>query len=326
MLVSMLCGCSLIFVTPPPDRPPREGTPPDAECTTSNAAPIIDTGVAGFELIRTVLAIGAEDSDYNDAPISRGADIALGLGFAALFGGSAAYGFDRTAACSDRAPQLGEKAADEADRRTYQVAMRSPRARPKKRVEAEPPTRIGGFVLGYDSEQARSACEGAGNDWTSVDAEHSECSGVVKSVGAPARAKIEFCGERLCKVTILTAPAPEQMSMTSAFKKSRRQLVERYGRASREELDLKAQCKSERSLEECLALPGVDAFSQWRFASGHQLLLALELASEASGERRVLLRLELEAPATREPEEEAEPDSETEPDDAGAAKQPAPKD
>jgi hypothetical protein len=76
-------------------------------CTSSKVAPIIDSVLAGYELVRITAAVAASDDAYDDLPISRGADIGLGLGFLALFGASAAYGYVVTAECSDAKARRG---------------------------------------------------------------------------------------------------------------------------------------------------------------------------------------------------------------------------
>lgn len=85
-------GCSFIFVKAPP---------PFATCTGSPLAPVVDTLAAGLEAVRTVIALGATDDSYKGAPISRGADIGIGAGLAALFVSSAAYGYVVTKKCND---------------------------------------------------------------------------------------------------------------------------------------------------------------------------------------------------------------------------------
>jgi hypothetical protein len=100
-------GCSLLFVTPPPADGrivQRKG-----KCTRGVAAPIVDSLVGGLQVARTALAAAADDKVYADPkqPLSRGADIGIGVGLTALFVGSAAYGFINTAECrevEDRTP------------------------------------------------------------------------------------------------------------------------------------------------------------------------------------------------------------------------------
>ena len=91
-----LCGCSLIFVERPPAKHVESA---HLTCTTGQALPILDTVFAGLEVARTVYAATADQSVYDKFPISRGADIALGVGFAALFAASAGYGYVHTSMC-----------------------------------------------------------------------------------------------------------------------------------------------------------------------------------------------------------------------------------
>src|SRR6478736_3552131 len=97
-----LPGCSFLFTTAPKGPAPSTEQAQYAphECTTSKAAPIVDTVIAGLEAVRTGYAVAAPDSVYEGAPISRGVDIGFGLGFLALFGASAIYGYYVTGECS----------------------------------------------------------------------------------------------------------------------------------------------------------------------------------------------------------------------------------
>jgi len=102
-LVAVLPGCSFLFTTAPKSAPsPAESTSEyeSSKCTTSKAAPVVDSVITGLEVARTVYALTADESAYDNAPIGRGADVALGLGFMALFGASAIYGFYVTGECS----------------------------------------------------------------------------------------------------------------------------------------------------------------------------------------------------------------------------------
>jgi len=102
-LVGGLPGCSFLFTTAPKTEPTSAGSIYESapnNCTTSKAAPVVDTVIAGLEGVRTGLALAADKSAYADAPISKEADIAFGLGFLALFGASAIYGFYVTSECS----------------------------------------------------------------------------------------------------------------------------------------------------------------------------------------------------------------------------------
>jgi hypothetical protein len=96
-LCSSTSGCSFIFVSPPDERIRSA----HQDCTRSRIAPGFDTAFATLQVIRTGIALSAADSVYEnpDQPLSRGADVGLGLGLTALFVGSAVYGFANTSSC-----------------------------------------------------------------------------------------------------------------------------------------------------------------------------------------------------------------------------------
>ena len=96
--LATLSGCSFVFVTAPPA---QHAELHSFQCTTSRVAPVVDTVIAGLETIRTGIAIAAKESDYQDFPISRGADIGFGVGLTTLFAAAAIYGYNVTADCED---------------------------------------------------------------------------------------------------------------------------------------------------------------------------------------------------------------------------------
>lgn len=102
LLVSSNFGCSFIFVRTPPSDGRITPRVRSTDCTSSKIAPGFDTAFGALQLVRTGLAASAPDSTYENpnAPLSREADIALGVSFAALFVSSAVYGFVNTSRCS----------------------------------------------------------------------------------------------------------------------------------------------------------------------------------------------------------------------------------
>ena len=127
-LVMIAPGCSFIFTRGPPPTPPpgRDGgrsrtAPPD--CTSSVAAPVVDT-VLGTASVALVVA-GVAGATYKDPPCRTGewfcgfgngwtqaagaGAIIVGTLTGALFIASAAVGYTRTAACraavESRAPR-----------------------------------------------------------------------------------------------------------------------------------------------------------------------------------------------------------------------------
>jgi len=94
-------GCSLLFVKPPLAGAEDSAPDPEMECTSSKVAPIFDTVFTGTNLLSAAVAATADDKagTTSSQPVSREASVALGLGFGALFLGSAIYGFATTSRC-----------------------------------------------------------------------------------------------------------------------------------------------------------------------------------------------------------------------------------
>lgn len=100
LALALACsGCSFCFVTPPPIPHKQPVARPEANCSTSVAAPVIDGLITGYQVFRTGYALQASDRDYNAVPISREADMAIGIGMSALFLASTIYGGVNVAAC-----------------------------------------------------------------------------------------------------------------------------------------------------------------------------------------------------------------------------------
>lgn len=106
-------GCSFAFVTPPPSKQASTdfSAAPEQrkECTKSNVAPVLDSIATGLQVARTVFAIVADNSVYSDPdqPLSREADVALGVTFTTVHLLSAVYGFSNTSECRRRSSGIG---------------------------------------------------------------------------------------------------------------------------------------------------------------------------------------------------------------------------
>lgn len=107
-------GCSFIFVRPAPNDGRIVRHNRAARCTSS----ALDGTFAALQLARTALAASADDSVYTDPkqPLSRGADIALGVGFTALFLSSAIYGGVKTSECSRIKQSIDDSPKEESPR------------------------------------------------------------------------------------------------------------------------------------------------------------------------------------------------------------------
>src|SRR6188768_2120687 len=99
-------GCSFVFVQGPPE---QHAEMRYFDCVSSKAAPVLDGLAAGFEVVRTGVALAADEADYANFPLSRGADIAVGLGLTALFTAAAVHGFSATSDCADAKAALAQR-------------------------------------------------------------------------------------------------------------------------------------------------------------------------------------------------------------------------
>jgi hypothetical protein len=75
LVLALGCSsCSYIFVSGKPAN--VEALPPSepVECTTSKAAPVLDTVFGALEVARTGYALSLHDSDYSGQQLTRGAE------------------------------------------------------------------------------------------------------------------------------------------------------------------------------------------------------------------------------------------------------------
>lgn len=91
-------GCSFAFVSGPPRHHEKL---PIFDCTSSNLVPILDTIFTTLQAIRVGYALSRSDEDYEmtDQPLSRNADLTLGLIFGALGAAGMYYGYTNTSRC-----------------------------------------------------------------------------------------------------------------------------------------------------------------------------------------------------------------------------------
>ncbi len=72
---------------------------PAFDCTSSVAAPVLDTIWASLNGIGAAVALGRSDQDYAGRSPDRGTTIGVGLAWLAVSGASAIYGFKHTQTC-----------------------------------------------------------------------------------------------------------------------------------------------------------------------------------------------------------------------------------
>jgi hypothetical protein len=91
----VLSGCSWIFVTPPPA---DAGRGERVECTTSPAAPVVDTLLAASNVAGALYIAGTVG---NKATPTQNALVTTGLVWAIVYTTAAVHGYRATAACRE---------------------------------------------------------------------------------------------------------------------------------------------------------------------------------------------------------------------------------
>jgi hypothetical protein len=100
-----LSGCSFIFTEGPP---PNHERLPYFDCSSSAAAPVVDTIWAGLNGLGALVAAGQSDEQWkqNNNATERSTVIGVGLVWLAVSGASAIYGYQKVGACRDAKAQL----------------------------------------------------------------------------------------------------------------------------------------------------------------------------------------------------------------------------
>jgi hypothetical protein len=105
-------GCSFLFTKKAPASSDMFPMAP-VKCTSSVVAPVFDTLIGGYQVVRTGMAVSNDDSDYANSPLTREVDIGVGAVLAAVYLSSAVYGYVITDECrtikAGRVDHTGEK-------------------------------------------------------------------------------------------------------------------------------------------------------------------------------------------------------------------------
>lgn len=103
-VLALLPACSFIFTNSAPDTPITAST--TLTCTTSNAAPAIDTALAALQGVGTAV-YASKYSGTEDASLVIGA----GVAWTAVFAVAAGYGFSVTNSCTEAIAKRDEAVA-----------------------------------------------------------------------------------------------------------------------------------------------------------------------------------------------------------------------
>lgn len=134
-----------------------------------------------------------------------------------------------------------------------------------------PPKEAVGFSLSASQASAEESCVGAGHEWVSQE-EAFTCSGTPVSVGNDATARLAFCGEKLCDLTIFVTFDGADEEADPQLLAILKVLREKYGTPARNETGGTAYCRSQ-GLVRCTASGAAFVERKWEWAGGERIFL-----------------------------------------------------
>jgi hypothetical protein len=285
-----LAGCSVLFTTSPPSDAERLPAGAPIECTTTKAAPIVDSVLAGLQVARVGLAAAADDSVYRDAPISREADIGIGVAMATLFLSSAVYGYSVTGRCADLKARTWSDDAMDSRENLPPPGERRPAPSPS----SDQPPWAGAFLFGATSEEVAAVCRQAGHEWRQVEGA-AHCSGA-PSAGIPyASAELEFADGRLSGIELVIQPPEDAQGWAEAFRETEATLTRLHGKAQQRSFVVPDECKAAERFLSCIADGTVTGSAVWSLRDGRSVALSM-----AGAPSPATIRVRI-APGRREP-------------------------
>lgn len=258
-----LGGCSFVFSDgPAPQNSPSIG---GEQCSTSKVPPVLDTIFATGQVGRIVLAAAADERDYRKSPISKEADILLGVAFGSLFILSAIYGYDASSSCSDAKAQWSQ-AKDPAP---------PPPPPPAALPDKPPPVTAAGFELGKDVALAEERCTGAGHTWEALENGEFSCSSAPVDLGVPVTVKLAACAGVVCKVVVnASADRAPWSALLPRFRQLSELLKKEIGVTHRRETKAINGCTDKMS--DCFAAGNVRTSVTWRWPNKEVVSLILD--------------------------------------------------
>ena len=285
IVLAVTTGCSVVLVRGPGDaRDPKTG---EIQCTSSVAAPVVDTGIGSVLLLGT--ALGGAYVEVNGKKSDATVPALLG---GAVFAGSAIYGYVVTANCRKARGGKGREAppeepagggGNEAAPKPEVAVPPDPTSRP------EPPSTAAGFKFGATVQQAAETCTSTGGEWQEA-APEATCSKTPVYSGFEGQSRLVFTDGKVSSVRIVReAPDAEANALKDRYVAAAVELRKKYGRPDRVSLTVPPTC-SDR-LASCLRVKQASVSAVWTWPN--QFTISLNLEATASS---VMLALEYRAP------------------------------
>ena len=156
--------------------------------------------------------------------------------------------------------------------RTSNEKVVAPDAQPVSKYH--PPKEAVGFSLSASQESAEESCVGAGHEWAAKE-DAFTCSGTPVSVGSDARARLAFCGEKLCDLTVFVSFDGADKEADAQLLSILKALNEKYGDPAKHETRGTAHCRSQ-GMVRCTASGAAFLTREWAWTGGEHIFMALK--------------------------------------------------
>lgn len=147
-------------------------------------------------------------------------------------------------------------------------------APPAKPVESAPPTEAVGFLLSQSPTDAEQSCTGAGHEWSPSGTAFT-CSGTPKPVVDGATARLAFCADQLCDLTVFLGFRGDDANADSQLNSIVSAMRDKYGAPRVNVKGGTAYCRSQGMIR-CTASGGASLTQAWQWSSGEKIFLALK--------------------------------------------------
>ncbi len=167
-----------------------------------------------------------------------------------------------TCGAADSEPQAGGPPASE--RRAAKATL----------SQSDAPDGAAGISFGAAAAEVQGACESAGHKWKQQ-GDVAVCSGLIKTVGYPGRARVKFCDDGVCEVRLALniSDNDDGEQLIDAYTALHEKLSGLYGTPIEATASVAGRCSHE--LVECLADDSATLRSLWRWGNGVHLTLEM---------------------------------------------------
>jgi hypothetical protein len=148
-------------------------------------------------------------------------------------------------------------------------------------ASAEPPKGAAGFTFKSDVDTTSKLCVDAGKSWKELPNHRYLCGGTPTDIGLRAKARLDFCDEKLCAIGLLTEPTGDTMvKWIESYARLRGAFAQKYGNNYRTLNRRPLECGRD-ALQGCFEEGRMYLKTMWTWPEGQSLALTLGSGGDA---------------------------------------------